>query len=348
MTSKLDKQAPHWLLGLFFCYTALLAALTIMNRLGADRWWPGAFNLYLPQVIWLFPGVLLLLLWIKVAWRSVYLPLLCVAWVLGPIMGFCWHLPPAPECTTDVHLRVMTWNIHYGRHDQFALLALMDDIDRNHPDIVFLQAAGQLLNGPLGYFFRNWNVQSKGEYIIASRIPLSKIENPPDPLSGKKANCLRCRLQIGSALTTLYNVHFESPRDGLGAIVAARKNPDAAPEAIAKFEKNVATRLNQAQTVGELISREQSPVIIAGDFNSSDSSLVCANLRKLELHDAFAEGGEGYGYTYGHFLLPQHISWVRIDHVMLSSQIRAQRSWTGTWEASDHRPVIADLVLGHR
>jgi len=350
MTMKSDKRGPLWLLGLLFCYAALLAALTVMNRSGADRWWLGAFNLYLPQVIWLLPGVVLTLICLKVAWRSVYLPLLCVAWVLGPILGFCWHLPGAPGSpgsAGDRQLRVMTWNIHYGKHDQFALLAIMDDIDRNRPDVVLLQAAGQLLNGPLGRYFRDWNVLSKGEYVIASRLPLSKLENPPDPLSGKRANCLRCRLQVGSATTTLYNVHFESPRDALGAVLAARKNAASVPRAIALLEENVATRLDQAQKVGALIGREQGPVLIAGDFNSTDASLVCANLRRIGLHDAFAEAGEGYGYTYGHFLLPQHKSWMRIDHIMLSPQLKARRSWTGTWEASDHRPVIADLALGY-
>jgi endonuclease/exonuclease/phosphatase family metal-dependent hydrolase len=30
---------------------------------------------------------------------------------------------------------------------------------------------------------------------------------------------------------------------------------------------------------------------------------------------------------------------------MMNSQLRTQRCWIGTGMASDHRPVIADLVL---
>jgi len=124
------------------------------------------------------------------------------------------------------------------------------------------------------------------------------------------------------------------------------------PKAIQQLENNVEARLTQVRTLREYVRQEQGPVIIVGDLNSPDASLVCKTLRAVDLHDAFAEGGKGYGYTYGHFLL-QHrvpalnVSWMRIDHIMLSSQFQSRHCWTGTGKASDHRPVIADLVLGN-
>jgi vancomycin resistance protein VanJ len=347
--AKPHQKLPVWLLTLLFSYAALLAALTVLNRLGADRWWFGDFNLYLPQVVWLAPGIPLALLCLKLARRWIFLPLCCMAWVLGPIMGFCWPTHLAPESAPGVPFRVMTWNVHHGRHDKFAQLALIHDIDGNQPDIVFLQASGELLKGPLGKYFRNWHVQTKGEHTIASRIPLVKVEDTAIAEPGKDANCLRCRVRIGSTLTTLYGVHFESPRMGLGSMMAARKNPGSASGAIGMLEQNAATRFRQSQLISALVRREKGPVIVAGDFNSTESSVACANLRDAGLHDAFVEGGRGYGYSYGHFLHPlpgQHYSWMRIDHIMMSAQLRARRSWTGTWEASEHRPVIADLVLG--
>jgi endonuclease/exonuclease/phosphatase (EEP) superfamily protein YafD len=318
-----------------------------MSRLGADRWWFGALNLYLPQVIWLVPGIFLAFICLLMARHWIFLPLLCVAWVLGPIMGFCWPLHMTPNLPAGIPLRVMTWNVHNGEQDKLAVLAIMREIDLNQPDIIFLQAASSMLNGPLGNYFRKWNVQNEGEYIIASRLPLAKAENRPPRLSGEEENCLRCRLQIGPIITTVYNIHFKSPRDGLGAVAATRKNPSTSTvqKAILQLEDNVSIRLEQALRLGELISLEKGPVIIAGDFNSSEYSQVCAKLRDVGLHDAFAEGGHGYGYTYGHFLLRHLVSFMRIDHIMMSSQIRTQRSWTGTWQASAHRPVISDLVL---
>ena len=102
----------------------------------------------------------------------------------------------------------------------------------------------------------------------------------------------------------------------------------------------------------EYLQTEQGPVIVAGDLNAPEASLVCATLKEAGLRDAFSEGGTGYGYTYGHLLFKNRlpwlrISWMRIDHIMLNSRFSAQRCWTGSGQASDHRPVIADLVLNY-
>jgi len=74
-------------------------------------------------------------------------------------------------------------------------------------------------------------------------------------------------------------------------------------------------------------------------------------MRRTGLHEAFAESDRGYGYTYGHFLLSRrfpwfpHLSWMRIDHVIVSPGVEVQQCWTGTGRASDQRPVFADLRL---
>jgi endonuclease/exonuclease/phosphatase family metal-dependent hydrolase len=39
------------------------------------------------------------------------------------------------------------------------------------------------------------------------------------------------------------------------------------------------------------------------------------------------------------------VSWMRIDHVMMSSHFKTLGCRTGTGGASDHRPVIADLLF---
>jgi len=108
MTKRLRRKTPMWFLILTCFYGAILASLTVLNRFGADRTWFGALNLYLPQIVWATPGVLLTVLSLKVARQWVWAPLLCVAWVLGPVMGFCWAIQGP---TGPVDVRVMTWNV---------------------------------------------------------------------------------------------------------------------------------------------------------------------------------------------------------------------------------------------
>jgi endonuclease/exonuclease/phosphatase family metal-dependent hydrolase len=350
MTANSRHKTPTWITTLIIAYLAVLAALSVMNMIGADRWWFGALNLYLPQVIWAIPGTAIATLTLLTARRWAWVPLLGIAWTAGPLMGFCWPLQTHQETPGSPPLRVMTWNVKYGSHDKLSHMAIMYEIDRNNPAVVLFQDAGGVINGLLGGYFSTWNVRSDGQYIIASKLPLGALQVRQISLPGEKQTCVRTQLRFNGTMVTLYNVHFQSPREGLNAMQVAGRSPRDLPDAIQRLERNVYARLIQAGRLREYIRQESGPVIVAGDLNSPDASQTMATLRDADLHDAFAEGGRGYGYTYGHFLfqnrLPGHnISWMRIDHIMLSSQIRAQECWTGTGTASDHRPVIADLVL---
>ena len=335
------------LLCLACSYAAILAALSILNWFGPDRWWFGALNLYLPQAMWLVPGIFLILLSLKRAPSLVWLPVLCIVWVLGPVMGFAWPMPGAVQPPRGSAVRILTWNAKFGRHDMKALL---DDIQRNSPDVVLLQDATDMASGPVGTLFRGWNVQSYQQFMIASRLPVTGAETIRISLPGQQVVCLRCQVHVGAEAITLYNVHFQSPRDSLNAFRAARKRPWYLPTAIQQLENNVEARMAEARAIQALVRSERNPVVVAGDLNSTDASLVCATLREAGLHDCFAQSGKGYGYTYGQFLLQRRVpwltfSWMRIDHIMVSSHLRSLRCWTGTGKASDHRPVIADVAL---
>jgi endonuclease/exonuclease/phosphatase family metal-dependent hydrolase len=266
-------------------------------------------------------------------------------------MGFNWPVQMPRKSTGSLPFRVMTWNVKYGTHDKLALLAIKYEIDWNKPSVVLMQDAGGLLEGPLGEYFRTWNVRSFGQYIIASRLPLGEMQVRKISFPGEEQTCVRTELQVGGTQVALYNIHLESPRWGLNALREVRRKPWYLPKAVHQLENNVDRRHFQVQALREYLRQERGPVIVAGDLNSPDASQVCITLRDAGLHDAFAEGGKGYGYTYGHLLLKHrmptfNLSWMRIDHIMMSSQFQSRNCWTGTGEASDHRPVIADLVLG--
>ena len=336
-----------WLLCLTGIYLVLLVAVTILNWSGADRFWLGALNLYLPQAMWAVPGIMLTFFIFKADRFWAWLPLLCLAWVLGPIMGCHWSRQPVQIAADPVTVRVMTWNIKYGSYD---LAPLMEEITRCKPDVVLFQDAVGSMNEQLGNYFKAWQVRHHGQFVIASRYPLSEAEVHPLPASGEGQEYLRCQLRIGPTLVSLYNVHFRTPRWSLNAFRTARKEPEYLPQAIQSFDHNITTRLSQARSVADALSREKGPVILTGDLNAPDASLVCSILREAGMHDAFAQRGRGYGFTYGHFLFKHRlpwlkISWMRIDHIMMNGHFNTERCWAGSSQASDHRPVIADLVL---
>lgn len=345
---RFSPGATRALLCLTLLLALLLATLTAMNRLGADRWWFGALNSYLPQAVWGVPGLLLTAALAVTNRRLVWLPLLCVLWVAGPLMGLCWSRqnPPAPG---QPSLRVMTWNVKQGARDLRALFA---EIDRNRPDLVMLQEANLLPAPSAGDFFRGWAIRQEGQFLVASRVPLEedRTEQLNTPGMAGRQEFQSCRVRLGGTVITLYNVHLQSPREALAHVPGALRGTTAWEDVATRLAVNATSRYLQAEELATVIRREAGPVIVAGDLNSPDSSLVGTTLRAVGLHDAFAEGGRGYGYSYGHFVrlcrfpLPR-FSFIRIDHIMPSSHLRAVRCRTGTASASDHRPVIADLVL---
>jgi endonuclease/exonuclease/phosphatase (EEP) superfamily protein YafD len=327
-------------------YAAVLAGLTLLNRIGAEHWWFGTLNLYLPQAIWTVPALLLLPA-VRAGRGWIWVPALGLAWALGPVMGFHWSAQTQPPSGAGPALRVMTCNIKNGMRDSAELGR---EIDRFRPEVVLLQDADGLFASRFGAYFRDWQVQAHGQYVTASRLPLGPAEVLSVPASSGVQPILRSQVVVGGTVLTIYNVHLLSPRDSLNAFRKVDRGNWDLPGAIRELEQSAAVRLDQARALGELVRKESGPVLIAGDLNSPDGSRACAALLAAGLHDAFSEGGRGYGYTYGHFLLRRwvpwlRLSWMRIDHFMLSARLRAWRCWVGTARASDHRPVIADLVL---
>jgi hypothetical protein len=139
MIAKPRGKPPVWLLALIVTYSEILAALTVLNHVGADLWWFGAFNLYLPQAVWAIPGIILSFLTARFARQWLWAPMLGIVWVAGPLMGFCWPLHAPREVPDGIPLRVMTWNAKYGRRTAAAIKALKLEIEENHPAVVFFE-----------------------------------------------------------------------------------------------------------------------------------------------------------------------------------------------------------------
>jgi endonuclease/exonuclease/phosphatase (EEP) superfamily protein YafD len=331
---------------LIVLYSLAILVLTGVNHFGAEHWWFGALNFYLPQVLWAVPGVLLLMAAIQAGTRWAWGPALCLLWVLGPIMGFRWTTPKPASPGTGPCVRVMTCNAKYGRHDGKELLK---EIDRYQPQVVLLQDAVGILQGPLASYFRAWHTCSFEQYLIASRGPITGARVLWVASSADKLPVLRCVTDLGGIPVACYSVHLQSPRDSLNAFRLDREGHWHPLDAIHELEQSASVRLQQAQGLGQLLKAEPGPVLLAGDLNSPENSRVCATLKEAGLQEAFSQGGRGYGYSYGHFLLRHripwlHFSWMRLDHIMTSPQMRVLWCWVGTWKVSDHRPVIAELA----
>ena len=317
-------------------YAVAIAVIWLTNLIGPDLWWFSAANLYLPQWIYALPAIPLFVLALAARSRRWFAPVVLAACVLGPLMGLRFRWFSDSPVGAQAHLRIMTWNVKWFGAKRSELVA---EIRRVRPDIVVMQdapGAGRALASQLG---PEWQVVELAEYVLASRRPISAPE--PRWISYPEHNhrAARVEMDLDGRKVIVYTVHFMSPRTSL---LRVRSLDSRAAESL---EGTAAARIRQAEMLAYSLSHEKDPVVLGGDLNAPMQSLVVRTLLRAGMHDAFDEAGRGYGYTYGHNVRRIGASFVRIDHILASRQWTALDCRVGDSRASDHQPVIADLVL---
>ncbi|HSV74163.1 MAG TPA: endonuclease/exonuclease/phosphatase family protein [Chthonomonadales bacterium] len=317
-------------------YLALLGALFLANRAGPELSSLTALNLYLPQWYWAVPGVVLLLanaLWARL-W--VWAPLAGMLVVAGPLMGYGWGWGAAAPVPGTTPVRVVTYNVHAGA---LAPLAL-EELGRLRPDVVLLQEAGPSpWTRDARSRFPGWHTAGpRAGLFVASRFPILNWRVREIPVVDTANAYLWCQIEVDGVPVSVYNVHLPTPRDGLQPLL------DDGAAAAGAWRLSTNDRLAHVALLARDLKRDQGPRIVAGDMNAPPPSMVLRYLTATGLRNAFSTAGTGFGFTYGH-RLSRGYSFVRIDHVLVSHHWVITGASVGGEEASDHRPVVADLHL---
>ncbi len=300
---------------------SLVVLCLIMNVMG-DRWWLATLVLFGPRWIWAIPLGLLVP---AAAWRRrmALVPLAAgLLLVVCPIMGLraSRSRTPAPGSFT---VRALTCNIEGSAAD---LEALASEIETAAADLVFLQEGKADRLSP--------RLQSEGWSIrgtIASRYPVIGMERLDGTALGADGSVDRFDIAFPGAVVHVFNVHLESPRDGLEAVIGERLAGIPALRAV------IALRDRQSATARRWIGRSAGPILIAGDFNMPVQSAIYRRYW-ASYANAFSETGSGFGYS-------KFTRWhgIRIDHLLGGPGWRPIRCRVAADVGSDHRPVVADF-----
>jgi endonuclease/exonuclease/phosphatase (EEP) superfamily protein YafD len=113
--------------------------------------------------------------------------------------------------------------------------------------------------------------------------------------------------------------------------------------------------LNQIERLVGLAA-SSAPAVLLGDFNLTPRHPAHARLLASGLVDAFLTAGSGHGSTFP--LRPGRTRWgslpfawlplpsfARIDYIWHTPDLVTRRAWVGSRGGSDHRPVLARLLL---
>jgi endonuclease/exonuclease/phosphatase family metal-dependent hydrolase len=252
----------------------------------------------------------------------------------------CAHLPAAGS---EIPLRVMTYNIRSGNGN---LAGTADAIRASAPDLVALQEVdvhwaersnfvdqaaelGQQLRMQVRFAriyqlagTRPQDLPREFGVALLSKLPIlewsnhiitrlsTQETNPvPEPLPG----FLEAKIDVSGMLVRVFNVHLDYRAD---------------------------PRVRQQQVADMLayIGDTSAPTLLFGDLNAPPDAPEIQPLLQW-LHDAWPISA-GPGLTD-----PADEPRKRIDYVLVSRHFRVQAASVPATLASDHRPVVVDLVL---
>ncbi|GGW98360.1 metal-dependent hydrolase [Streptomyces malachitofuscus] len=247
-----------------------------------------------------------------------------------------------------VPLRVATYNIHAGAGQDQVF-----DLDRTaaalrglHADVIGLQEVdvhwgarsafvdeARALAGKLRmrvFFAPIYDLEPAGEdgerrqfgVAVLSRHPVLHAENheitrlstqSPDPVPAPAPGFAEVVVDVRGAHVHVYSTHLD-------------------------YRADPSVRAAQVADMLAVLADDRGPRILVGDFNAEASSPELATLWRT-LRDA-APGGGG--------TFPAADPVKRIDLVTVSPDIKVTGTRTVATEASDHRPVVADLRVHRR
>ncbi len=315
---------------------AFLAVVWLLETFIAERHWLTTLITYSPQQ-WVGVPSALLLIWalIRRAWLPVGLvvPALCIFYfaLLGPAIPF-GNRPILSDNAANV--RLMTWNVHsaFGGVDN-----VIAAVRREHPDIVCFQEANDghwntSVLPALRKEFAGWNTSAFGDVATFSHYPIA-TERVHRLMPGSGRIALETVVDVDGQWLTVYNVHLNV------ALTGRSLGSGGLREMPAYLRHTAQVRMDQIRDLEKVASTAVGEAVMVGDFNTPPRGL-CYGRIVSRYRDVFKREGSGLGYTYpaGHPLM-------RIDYIFADADVAARRCFVLDVVGSDHRPLIADLII---
>lgn len=269
-----------------------------------------------------------------------------VAWVrisvaLCALFAACVSLRGAPP---SVRLRVMTFNIRSGNGDLDGIVSAIHTVS---PDIVALQEVDVHWAGRSNFVDQ---ASALGDRL-AMQVRFARIYRLPG------ASAAQPPREFGVALLSRYPIVRWS-NDSLTRLSTQEQNPvptrmpgllDATIDVHGTLVRVFNTHLDyrsdpsvRRTQVAEMLARINAAserVIVFGDLNAKPDALELQPLLQ-RLHDAWPSTLRDSGFTY-----PADAPLERIDYVLVSRDFSVRSAHVPVTHASDHRPVVVDLML---
>lgn len=173
--------------------------------------------------------------------------------------------------------------------------------------------------------------------------------------NAKNNGCIFSDIVIGKDTIRVFNLHLQS----FNLYKKKKWKPNQKPDNetffealdstargknfIGKIYYNTIIKIQQIESIIEIINHTPYPVLIIGDFNEISNSYLVRLLKKNNFKDAFVQKGNGFGITFYDKI------YVRIDYIFCDNKFRVLNFNTEnnseTKHISDHYPIRSMLEL---
>ncbi|MGI6036998.1 MAG: endonuclease/exonuclease/phosphatase family protein [Limnochordia bacterium] len=255
------------------------------------------------------------------------------------LMAACIILLICATLATSQEVRIMTFNIHYGRgpDGQVDLGQLAQIVKRADPHILLLNEVDayrfrsgginqarhlpQLFGYPYSFYgptlpqgFLRYLMPQRYGNLLLSKYPLERVEVYQLPSAREPRNIIVAQIEIDGQSLYVCGTHLGLSQE---------------------------ERLQHIQFLLNIKERLPGPVVLLGDFNAPPTSEEIQGIT-AHFQDAHLLAGSGSGATF-----PSPDPRARIDYIFLSPALAPYLVETKTLPSpvSDHRPVLAVLKL---
>lgn len=318
VTARPGRRGRAWLAGLLLVIVSVVIGCRTADTDGVTP---------VPQLLaflpWLLaPTALALVLsllarwWLGVVWAVVLSGLL--AWFIEP-----YGKSDEPQGPPVAELRILTSNVEFGR----GTPALLPLIDREHPDLVFVEECEQTCRDSLNehltatYPYRS-AVEESGSAgsVILSRHPLTPTAGIPGTMGMPGATT-----RTGDRTIRLQLAHPMPPL----------------PRQIPLWHREL-SRLRDYAAAGA----PGTSTILAGDFNATQDHAAFRRILDTGLRDAARLAGADRAPSWPSRTAPA--IGAQIDHVLLSRDFTTNEARFLHVAGSDHRALLVDVTLHKR
>jgi len=334
---KIKKKSKHLFVWLCSCGFLLgLIALSFSSHWPMRFWWIVSLIQIGPLWVFLVFAILLLLISMFAKNRALMIvQIFSILIIIFGVMRFKINIPFGSD--KESFVKVMSVNLG----EKADVRQLVDFLDRERPaiDIIaFQEASGDTQRILKKHLFSiGWSVAFQKNQGVTSRYRIRNARLKNRRHLGEWGGIIgQYSIEADDYNFSMFNVHIESPREGVEALMHQRL------AGIEKMQEVTKRQQLESSTVAQWISSGEN-MIIAGDFNMLESNPIY-QFYFSKLTNVFSQKGFGFGFT-------KYTSWhgARIDHILTDKQWKVIHAKVAPDMGGDHRPVITTLkFLGRK